>query len=63
MYIFISDIYIGHLSPFHMEFGHIMENPFGWEERFERKDMKLHRYQGKVNTKLYIDKIALCFSL
>lgn len=36
------------MSPYTIEFGHVMENPSGWEERFERQDRKKHRHQGKV---------------
>lgn len=31
-----------------LEYGHVMENPFGWEERYERKDLENERHQGKV---------------
>lgn len=43
------DIFTSQLTPDQLEFGHIMENPFGWEERFERKDSANQRHQGKVN--------------
>lgn len=42
------DIYTSQLSPTNLEYGHVMENPFGWEERLERKDLKTQRHQGKV---------------
>lgn len=43
------DIYTAQMSPFTLEFGHVMDNPFGWEERYEKQDRKNHRHQGKVN--------------
>lgn len=42
------DIFTSQLSPMTLEYGHVMENPFGWEERFERKDLENQRHQGKV---------------
>lgn len=36
------------LTPHQIDFGHLSENPNGWEERYERKNLKTQRYQGKV---------------
>lgn len=47
--IMFRDIFTALLNPDELEFGHIMENPFGWEERYERKDAKNQRHQGKVH--------------
>lgn len=46
----LRDIYTSQLSPHEYEFGHISDNPLGWEERFEKKDMLAERHQGKVRT-------------
>lgn len=42
------DIFTAQLSPKNFEFGHVMESPSGWEERYERKDLATQRHQGKV---------------
>lgn len=45
----IRDIFSAQASPTNFEFGHVMETPDGWEERFESKDLATNRHQGKVN--------------
>lgn len=42
------DIFSEQLTPYNLDYGHLMENPSGWEERYERKNLKDHRHQGKV---------------
>lgn len=42
------DIFSEQLTPYKLDYGHLMENPSGWEERYERKNLKHHRHQGKV---------------
>lgn len=37
-----------------LEFGHIAENDNEWEQRYEKKDDKNKRYQGKVRYKYII---------
>lgn len=37
------------LTPHQIDLGHLSENPSGWEERYERKNMKSQRYLGKVS--------------
>lgn len=54
----IRDIYTEQSSPFNLEFGHLMETPNGWEERYERKDFKRHRHQGKVNQKSFAENFT-----
>lgn len=44
----IRDILTEQLKPHQIDFGHLSENPNGWEERYERKNLKSQRYQGKV---------------
>lgn len=36
------------ITPHQIEFGHLTENPSGWEERYERKNLKSQRHQGRV---------------
>jgi len=52
------------LSPTKLEFGHIMENPKGWEDRYERKDLDKLRFQGKVILLFfsYVKKIFFLYS-
>lgn len=45
---FIRDIFSEQLTPYNLDYGHLMETPSGWEERYERKNLKNHRHQGKV---------------
>ncbi|GAB0090468.1 hypothetical protein DMENIID0001_052030 [Sergentomyia squamirostris] len=45
---YFQDLFRFQLEPHAIEFGHVMENPKHWEERYERNDMKNHRHQGKV---------------
>lgn len=47
--MFYRDFFTAQLAPYKIEFGHVCEDPDDWEERYERKDFKKHRYQGKVN--------------
>lgn len=35
-------------SPHQIDYGHLTENPAGWEERYERKNLKSQRHQGRV---------------
>lgn len=42
------DFFTVQLAPHKLEFGHVCENPDEWEQRYERKDLKNHRDQGKV---------------
>lgn len=43
------DIYVEQLTPHQIDLGHLSESPSGWEERYERKNMKSQRYLGKVS--------------
>ncbi|XP_033226306.1 uncharacterized protein LOC117178888 [Belonocnema kinseyi] len=45
---FFQDIFSAHLAPLKFEFGHVCENPTEWEQRFEQKDFKKNRHQGKI---------------
>lgn len=47
----IRDTFTEQLTPHQIDVGHLSENPSGWEERYERKNLKSQRFQGKV----YID--------
>jgi hypothetical protein len=35
-------------GPDQIEFGHVCEDPHGWEQRYEKKDLAQHRHQGQV---------------
>lgn len=48
MFFCIRDILTEQIKPHQIDFGHLSENPNGWEERYERKNLKSQRYQGKV---------------
>lgn len=56
---FYRDFFTVQLAPYKIEFGHVCEDPDDWEERYERKDLKNHRDQGKVNNHLKILPHAL----
>ncbi|KAJ6642296.1 hypothetical protein Bhyg_07243, partial [Pseudolycoriella hygida] len=56
---YFQDIFTSKLSPYELEFGHVMENDDGWEERYEKKDMKDNRHQGKGNQDHYIEQHEL----
>ncbi|XP_046589273.1 uncharacterized protein LOC107220076 [Neodiprion lecontei] len=45
---FFQDIFSEQPTPNKIEFGHVCENPREWEQRFEQKDLKNNRHQGKV---------------
>lgn len=57
--IMFRDTFTAQLNPDLLEFGHIMEHPFGWEERYERKDSKNQRHQGKVQKR---SKLPFCYN-
>lgn len=44
----IRDTLTEQLTPHQIDTGHLSENPAGWEERYERKNLKSQRFQGKV---------------
>lgn len=44
----IRDTFTEQLTPHQIDVGHLSENPAGWEERYERKNLKSQRFQGKV---------------
>lgn len=44
----IRDTFTEQLTPHEIDTGHLSENPAGWEERYERKNLKSQRFQGKV---------------
>lgn len=44
----IRDTFTEQLTPHQIDVGHLSENPSGWEERYERKNLKSQRFQGKV---------------
>jgi len=37
-------------GPDQIEFGHVCEDPHGWEQRYEKKDLAKQRHQGQVAT-------------
>lgn len=45
---FFRDLYIKQIHPYAFEFGHLIENPYGWEERFQDTNFKRNRNKGKV---------------
>ncbi|GJQ72522.1 hypothetical protein Trydic_g3593 [Trypoxylus dichotomus] len=45
---YYQDIYIAQLVPKELEFGHVKETPFSWEQRFEKIDLDQNRHQGKA---------------
>ncbi|XP_026471140.1 uncharacterized protein LOC113375418 [Ctenocephalides felis] len=45
---YFQDIFSGEVAPLIFEFGHIMESPSSWEQRFEKRDINAQRHQGKV---------------
>lgn len=57
----IRDNFTEQLTPHQIDFGHLSENPSGWEERYERKNIKTHRNQGKVC--MTIDYIVIAHPL
>lgn len=44
----IRDTFTEQIAPHQLDYGHLTENPTGWEERYERKNLKSQRFQGKV---------------
>lgn len=48
----IRDTFTEQLTPHQIDVGHLSENPTGWEERYERKNLKTQRFQGKVKLSL-----------
>lgn len=42
------DTFTEQKTPHQLDFGHLIENPSGWEERYERKNLKSQRHQGRV---------------
>lgn len=49
------------ITPHQIEFGHLTENPSGWEERYERKNLKSQRHQGRVcQENRHFNFIKLC---
>lgn len=51
MFNSFRDIFSGEVAPLIFEFGHIMESPSSWEQRFEKRDINAQRHQGKVSIK------------
>ncbi|KAI4456923.1 hypothetical protein MML48_8g00016395 [Holotrichia oblita] len=45
---YYQDIYIAQLFPKELEFGHVKETPFSWEQRFEKINLDDNRHQGKA---------------
>ncbi|XP_075233837.1 uncharacterized protein LOC142331690 [Lycorma delicatula] len=45
---YFQDAFTHLFGPLQIEFGHIKETPEDWEQRYEKKDDKNKRYQGKV---------------
>ncbi|XP_055322766.1 uncharacterized protein LOC129578366 [Sitodiplosis mosellana] len=45
---YFQDTLTEQLTPHQIDVGHLSENPAGWEERYERKNLKSQRFQGKV---------------
>ena len=54
-------------GPDQIEFGHVCEDPHGWEQRYEKKDLAKQRHQGQVATAtgtgqwLFITGISMFF--
>lgn len=42
------DIFLERQNDNKVQFGHVCENPIGWEQRFEEKDFLENRHRGKV---------------
>lgn len=57
------DIFTSQLSPHELEFGHVMENDHRWEERYEKKDLKDNRHQGKVKCSSFFCHLVDLFSV
>ncbi|XP_031633251.1 uncharacterized protein LOC116347019 [Contarinia nasturtii] len=45
---YFQDTLTEQLTPHEIDTGHLSENPDGWEERYERKNLKSQRFQGKM---------------
>ncbi|CAH0387161.1 unnamed protein product [Bemisia tabaci] len=45
---YFMDVYSLETGPEQLEFGHVLEDPNEWEQRYERKDHENNRFQGKV---------------
>lgn len=55
------DFFTEMLAPHKIQFGHVCETPDDWEQRFERKDFKENKHQGKVkiHLKMFITHSSL----
>ncbi|KRT84506.1 hypothetical protein AMK59_519 [Oryctes borbonicus] len=45
---YYQDIYVAQLEPKEVEFGHVKETPYSWEQRFEKINLDQNRQQGKA---------------
>ncbi|XP_076244114.1 uncharacterized protein LOC143185205 [Calliopsis andreniformis] len=43
-----QDIFLERQTNDKLQFGYVCENPSGWEQRFEEKDLLENRHRGKV---------------